>query len=390
MSYSRITSTLASLLLAGSSHLMARSPACESGGVSVYKDFPGAAFESCRFDSDGNLRLKIEPEDASINPSAWYAFRLNAITATQQRIILEYPNGRHRYLPDTRTASGEWAPLAIDAVIADEDGKTAQFSLSLGSGQQLTVAAQPLLVSDDYMRWLKSLSAHSQVTYAEVGRSPENRPIPRLSTRAQEYTLLLLGRQHPPETTGAQAMITFVERLLADDELAQRFRAEVGILAYPLINPDGVDRGHWRHNTGSTDLNRDWGPFTQIETRTVAEDVDRYLQAHSTRLIKSIDFHSTWYEVFYTQEPGTAQVMPELLEDWLAGFNATMTERDTSFELNRAASNGTGRPTAKLYFFQKYGVASTTLEMGDATSPAFIAEYATVAAESFMRAWLNR
>ena len=42
------------------------------------------------------------------------------------------------------------------------------------------------------------------------------------------------------------------------------------VIVYPLMNPDGVDEGHWRHNTGGIDLNRDWAHYNQPETRQVA------------------------------------------------------------------------------------------------------------------------
>ena len=35
------------------------------------------------------------------------------------------------------------------------------------------------------------------------------------------------------------------------------------VLAFPLMNPDGVDLGHWRHNAGGIDLNRDWSTTTR-------------------------------------------------------------------------------------------------------------------------------
>jgi murein tripeptide amidase MpaA len=147
-----------------------------------------------------------------------------------------------------------------------------------------------------------------------------------------------LGRQHPPETTGALALIGFVERLFETDALAKRFRDEVGILLYPLINPDGVDKGYWRHNVQGKDLNREWGLFSQPENRAIDTDVAQWLEKHDTQLIKAIDFHSTHYEVFYTQPDQSAETMPDLLGDWLADFEALMSARFDDFDIRRQVS----------------------------------------------------
>ena len=107
----------------------------------------------------------------------------------------------------------------------------------------------------------------------EIGRSVEGRPIRALHVNPEAPRhVLVLGRQHPPEVTGALALIPFVERLLAKriDACAQAeptcaLFEQHGFMVAPNLNPDGVARGHWRHNLGGVDLNRDWGAFTQPE-----------------------------------------------------------------------------------------------------------------------------
>lgn len=379
------------LLLIFSYGAPSAAPACEFQGVAVFDDFSGAAFESCEFDTDGRLTLIIAPEDETINPSPWFAFRLSSESAKEQQLVLQYVNAKHRYVPDFAASDGVWRVLAQEQVVVEEEGRRAQFTLGLEAGNPVTVAAQPLLVAADYQQWMRGLSKlDGSIAVKEVGRSPGGRALWRMTTPSRQQTLLILGRQHPPETTGAQAMMVFLERLLTEDSLARAFRDDVGLLVYPLMNPDGVDAGHWRHNTGSTDLNRDWGPFTQLETRTVAADIHTFLKENDSQLIKAIDFHSTWYEVFYTQDDNTAAVMPGLLGAWLEVFDETMRSRDPDFALNRKAGHNADRPTSKAYFFEQYGVAATTLEIGDGAGIDYIREYAIVAAESFMQAWLRQ
>ena len=58
----------------------------------------------------------------------------------------------------------------------------------------------------------------------------------------------MIGRQHPPEVTGAIAMHSFIDTVLADTDLARQFRDRFKLAIVPLMNPDGVAAGHWRHN----------------------------------------------------------------------------------------------------------------------------------------------
>jgi len=81
--------------------------------------------------------------------------------------------------------------------------------------------------------------------------------------------LLIISRQHPPEVTGFIAMKSFIETIAGDSEQAKVFRQKFKVYNVPLMNPDGVDNGHWRHNMGGIDLNRDWQAFNQPETRAV-------------------------------------------------------------------------------------------------------------------------
>ena len=67
--------------------------------------------------------------------------------------------------------------------------------------------------------------------------SPKDKPL-----------LLFFTRQHPPEVTGYFAFKSFVEELINNNPVAELFLNKYRVLAFPLVNPDGVDLGHWRHN----------------------------------------------------------------------------------------------------------------------------------------------
>ena len=358
--------------------------------MKVLTDFQGGNINGCEFTPNGRLTISVAPENEPINTSPWYAFRLLADATTDVAVVLDYGNYKHRYTPDFSLDGVNWQTYPAAKLDLNKDKSRAGFSLTVPKGKSVVIAAQPLLTSSHYATWLESLTEQHGVTVSAAGQSVEGRPLWRATTPAKKHTLLLLGRQHPPETTGALALIGFVERLFETDALAKRFRDEVGILLYPLINPDGVDKGYWRHNVQGKDLNREWGLFSQPENRVIDTDVAQWLEKHDTQLIKAIDFHSTHYEVFYTQPDQSAETMPDLLGDWLADFEALMSARFDDFDIRRQVSKNPQVNAAKHYYFTRYGISSTTLEMGDETDRGFIKAYGRAAAESFMSAYFDQ
>ncbi len=363
---------------------------CHNESFSVITDFDGANIHSCHFATTDLVEVEIRPEDEPINKSPWYGFRVSSTEGGTLRVVLNYDGYKHRYKPNISLDRQRWQALPDDAVELDEAEERATFLLKLPESRSVYVTAQPLLTSSDYEAWFEGLASSGAIEVSTVGRSIDDRPLWRGTTTPKPHTLLLLGRQHPPEVTGAVAMMSFVERLMEADELASQFREQVAIVMYPLVNPDGVDKGYWRHNFQGKDLNREWGPFSQPENRIIDADVRQWLESEDSQLIKAIDFHSTYYDVFYTQADRSARIYPDLLGDWLVMFQEGMLEDRPDFEIRRQISKNPQQTAAKHYFFTEYDVSSTTLEIGDRSTIPQIKAYGRVAAEAFMAAWLKQ
>ena len=120
--------------------------------------------------------------------------------------------------------------------------------------------------------WAGALERLPVVEGTTVGRSVGGQRLCRLGIGDQkaERAVVIIGRHHPPETTGSLALMRFVEEIAGDSDLARSFRGQFHCVVMPLLNPDGVDAGNWRHNLGRVDLNRDWKGFAQPETRAAA------------------------------------------------------------------------------------------------------------------------
>ena len=296
------------------------------------------------------------------------------------RVYFHYGRHRHRYRPKVSRDGKNWRLLDESSYQLILDETAVRFTLRVGP-QPLYVAAQELVTNGDYAQWRQAQAALDHVAAGEIGRTLGKRPIHALTTTGDAGDwILIVGRQHPPEITGALALFPFVERLFDNDRLARRFRRQYRLLIVPNLNPDGVASGHWRHNYGGVDLNRDWGLFTQPETSAVIAELERLLEQPGQRLVLGLDFHSTRRDVFYTQEDGEVAVLPDFTADWLQAIAGTV----PGFTVHRAASRNSGRPVFKHYISETYGVPAITYEMGDRTDRDLIRRVAVVAAESMM------
>jgi hypothetical protein len=328
-------------------------PTCRSAAVTITFDFDGAPPLACAVTGERAFDLLVTPEHAPpINPSPWYAFRYEASGDAPVRVTLRYLGGKHRY-PPRLAVEGGWQVLTAEV---SDDGKTAQIALPPGTG---LVAAQelidPLHTEQALARWSKAAGA----PVFTLGRSHDGRVIEavRLGRTDAPRLVVLIGRQHPPEVTGAIAMEAFVDALAA----RAGSLGDVQVLVVPMLNPDGVVRGHWRANRGAVDLNRDWGAFTQPETGSVKAWLDAL--PSGVRPVLMVDFHSTSRNLFYVQgEDEASAEQARFLAAWLGGKEQAFPGYPFTLE-PRNANPGSG--TTKNWFHAAYGIPAYTYEVGD-------------------------
>lgn len=362
-------------------------PRCANAQFRIDTDFESGRLDKCKVRRDGSFEITLRPEDHKVVvEQPWFAFRVTVLQPGELKVQLRIPDAYARYWPKLSTNGTDWTRLAKADVYIASSKKTMDITLALDDGP-VWIAAQELLPTRWYDDWLAGLAEREDLAVAVIGESVEGRPIQLLKTGNKPESVILLGRQHPAEIPGALAMRDFVEAILADTELAREFRARFGLLILPLLNPDGVANGHWRHNAGRTDLNRDWGKFTQPETQAVARLLDG-LDKLQLRPRLMLDFHATRFTetlLFYTQTAEETTNPPGFGERWFAAVRAQLPD----FDFRQDPGPSDQNPNTKGYFYRRYGIPAFTYELGDEADREELHRTTPVLAEEMMRALLS-
>ncbi|MEG3765969.1 M14 family metallopeptidase [Alteromonas sp. 14N.309.X.WAT.G.H12] len=354
--------------------------ACTINGVQFSNQFEAGRLASCEADTDNQFILHFTPEDTPINPSPWFYFSAQSPQERTIRVSLDFGEFSPRYLPKISHDKQTWTPIAFDS-----DGNTMQVTISVGKAP-VYVAAQPPLLNEDYHRWLTKVGKRLNTKVMVMGQSLDKRPIYGLiHSGSSKQWLVVLGRQHPPELTGAQALLAFVDELSNRTSLSTTFLSRFNLLIVPALNVDGMAKGNWRHSDGHIDLNRDWHNLTQPETQLV-DDYLTNIVKKGGNIAMALDFHSTFYDVFYTI-PQEADCTPStLVNDWLSQLKE-QTQR--IFDLIIKPGNEAGSGVFKQYIADKFHAHGVTYEVGDTTPGHKIDYIAHKAARTLMETLLS-
>lgn len=359
-------------------------------GIYISNDFAGARINGATLLNDSLVGVLITPENTPINPSPWYSFKIWSKSPKKLNLKLFYSEGvSHRYYPNISEDGIHWKKMdsvKVQLVNKNKDFKGTSKSaiLNLNIDRDTTwISAQGIVTNSQVNTWSEKLERNSFVTKSEIGKSHQQRPINllKIGESDDKAIVVVLSRQHPPEVTGYRAMQAFVETISEGTEIAKKFRSQYNTYVIPLANPDGVDLGHWRHNYGGIDLNRDWEDFNQPETSAIRDFFEKKVKETGGKIYFFVDFHSTWQDIFYTITPELKGNMPGLVPELIS-----LTGKELkNYEPNIKPSPGTGRRiTSTSYFFHNFGAESLTYEIGDNTPLEFIKLKGEITARNLM------
>ena len=334
----------------------------EDHSVCIRNDFDGGCLDQCVEIGTDQFDLMIKPERQPINDSAWYAFQISATKPKTVQLRLHYVGGTHRYRPLTSYDKKTWRPLGERFIKVHPRKTEAVITLAIGP-RPLWVSAQELITSDVVSEWSESLAKKRFVTVSEIGRSVQGRPIHKLEITESDSPsyIFIMARQHPPEVSGAIGMMRFVEAIASESKIAKRFRKSFCAVVIPSSNPDGVAGGLWRCNANGFDLNRDWGTFSQPETRAIGNEILSYRSMGRDSLYLLLDFHSTYEDVFYTAANVDEAFPKGFTLKWLRAIQ----ERFPDDKVNHDATHNGNRTTSKAWAHRTLDVAAVTYEFAD-------------------------
>ncbi|MDO6428679.1 M14 family metallopeptidase [Thalassotalea sp. 1_MG-2023] len=359
--------------------------ACDLGDIKIHTDFSGATSKeliaSCSTNkSNDRITIELQPENTPINNSPWYAFKLSSAIEKNITIELKVKDGSHRYSPKLSYNGKQWQPIAYK-----KTPERLRMNVTI-SKQPIWISAQELITNDDYIHWGKALEKKAHITHSIIGHSVNEHPLYKIESSSANIKkwLIVLGRQHPPEITGALALFPFSTNLLSNSELARVFRAHYNILIIPNMNPDGVSLGYWRHNANGVDLNRDWKNFKQPEVSVVHKILSQIVD-RGEEISMAVDFHSTHKDIFYTMPTDYGIRQPYLVSNWLNALD----KKHPNFNVIQKPGNNPNKGVFKQYIADMYNVHAITYEMGDHTDRKFIRKLAIDASNTLMQTMLK-
>lgn len=351
-------------------------------GVYASNDFDGARLNGFLKENDSTGLVVINPENVPINNSPYYAFKTWSDTPQPFYFKFKYPKGyKHRYIPKLKVKD-VWNVIDSSYIFKEDSIVTIKLDLDK---TPMIVAAQEIQSSNHVKNWYTKLVAgkESYVRIKSAGESSLGRNLPVLDIYKGDIMnkniIVLITRQHPPEVTGYYAFQSFLQTILNESDLSEQFLNKYRVLAFPIMNPDGVDLGHWRHNTGGVDLNRDWSIYNQPEIKQTVKYINKALKKNKSKLILGLDFHSTWYDVFYTNKTREGTTLPSFIDDWFESLEKNI----PNYTVNEQSANS-NKPTSKGWFLNGNNATGITFEIGDKTPKDSIKIMGRVSAEQMM------
>ncbi|MEZ5758609.1 MAG: M14 family zinc carboxypeptidase [Emcibacteraceae bacterium] len=378
-------------LAASSVHALAinNKNTCESESAIITSDYDGGGMSQCSTIIPTIFRVIIAPEDENAEQRPpWYSFKITNKDKEMVVVDVNYIKGSHQFDPKISTDGINWSRLSQDSFKVSENGHRFQLFLP-AMDRPFYISAQPIFDGAQYDRWMDSLVARGAVTKSSIGTSAQGRPIYKIQSNSDLNTgkyLFLIGRQHPVEVTGAYAMQSFVETIYSDTPLAREFRKQYGVISIPLVNPDGVALGYWRHATGKLDTNWDWGQFGQKETRVISEELKKFKTKGTLELF--IDFHGTYDNELYTQFGKMGEWPSSFTRKWTSAVKARLPNYyydHKKFSFTERHPGSTEGGSANQYVYNLLGTTTIIYEEGENTPKAVVEQKGQVVAEEIMR-----
>lgn len=348
----------------------------------VDASFKGARLNQFEKVETNTYVAHIYPAFEPVNKSPWYAFSLRSKIEQEINLKLNYNSYKHRYIPKLSYDRVHWEKIAAENISIDTVLGEATLHLKV-INKKLFVAAQEIDSSEDTYNWLTEvMNKYDFLRKEVVGKTVKNQPIYVVNSENKNVkrSVVLIARQHPPEIPGGTiGYRSFFEELMSGSPLANQFRSKYNIYTFPLLNPDGVDMGNWRHNANGKDLNRDWAAFSQRETQATRNYIVNKVK-EGKKISYSIDFHTSYSGPYMLVLDSINETKVKgLTQNWIKSI-----EYNSEFKVE-ARQRSQELPYCYNWFYNTYKAEAVTYEEGDEIDREIIKKRAKVYAVNFMK-----
>jgi len=198
----------------------------------------------------------------------WFYFRLDGVDNREVTVELTDIYGLYRGRPHRSIFDPKTRPVVsydrkswerIEQTDLDPATGTWRWRHYFKSSPAWVAYAHPYPL-EQAIRWLEDISRNPGVRREGIGESVDGRPLWLLTIGPErpEKTVLLTSLAHPGEDAAGYFVEGLVSFLLSDDPQAQSIRRRLLFKIIPVMNPDGLYRGHARLNAHMEDLNSAW------------------------------------------------------------------------------------------------------------------------------------
>ena len=334
--------------------------------ITITSDFECGNIRVLSASDNADIRLEIE-SDGKADFFQWFYFKVDGPAGARKMVIenaarASYEQGWPDYQACMSTDNANWSRIPTTY----EDGKLVFEHEAEGPCFYAYFAPY---TAQSALRFLDKVAEADDVTRLPLGKSLDGYAIDALRFGEQvdlKKRIWVIARQHPGESMGSWYAEGFCEALLdTDNAMAQKLLTAACVYVVPMMNPDGVARGHLRTNAAGTDLNRAWAePSLEASPEVFAvlnkmdeTGCDLFLDAHGDEAIANN---------FIAGSEGIPSWSPRLAE-LLSTFKNSLIQATVDFQDKEGYPiDGAGRANLRIAnnaVGERFDCLSMTLEM---------------------------
>ena len=321
---------------------------------------------------DGVVRVHLlyDHERASPNRAAGHIhFAIQATPGAQ--LTLEFVNLDNVWNGQPGSVAGELKTVALSedgrkwrtVPTVSLPGNRVQLRVEMPGPKLYVARIEPYRLSD-LNRLLAAIRTNKVVQMTTIGKTAGGRDleIVRIGDAAAPYRVFVRARAHPWEAGSNWVAQGLMQRLLRDDETAQRLLRVYSLYILPMANKDGVALGRTRFNLLGKDLNRNWDKPADAELSPENAALEKWLEgmiAANRAPHLALELHNDGSGRLHISRPPVPQlerhlsrmaILEQLLRD-----QTWFTEGSTNAAFRNSGTLGDG-------WLQRYGIDAVVHE----------------------------